>query len=372
MLAPVSLIPELEEVLQHGTPERRAETLKRITSYFLAGADRFNEDHVRLFDGVFSQLIKEIETRARVELSQSLAPVENAPLQVVRRLAHDDDIAVAGPILEHSSRLSEPDLVDIAQTKSQAHLLAISGRAGIAEPVTDVLVRRGDHEVVHSVAENRGARLSNDGFVLLVDRAGSDEALAEKVGLRPDIPPRLFRDLLLKATEVVQQRMLASAKPEKQAEIRRVMAKVSREVGAKAGSRDYSAAKEAIAMLHQQGRLNEAAVVRLAGEGRYEEMVVGLAVLCGVSIEVVDRLMSGDRPDPILILCKSVGWGWATAKAIIVARRPGQGTSSVGLDAAFVNFERLSLSTAQRVMRFWQVQTSAVMPPTPEQRRLQA
>ena len=158
MSATASLIPELEEVIQHGSPERRAETLKRITTYFLSGASRFNEDHVRLFDQVFSSLILEIETKARSELSNRLAPIGNAPVEVLRRLAHDDDIAVAGPVLKQSQRLADTDLVDIAQTKSQAHLLAISGRAGIAEPVTDVLVRRGDREVVHSVAENRSAR----------------------------------------------------------------------------------------------------------------------------------------------------------------------------------------------------------------------
>ena len=74
-------------------------------------------------------------------------------------------------------------------------------------------------------------------------------------------------------------------------------------------------------------------------------------------VEVVDRLMSGDRPDPILILCKASGWGWPTARAIMTARPGTKGTSSQGLDAAFTNFERLSPATAQRVLRFWQVRT---------------
>src|SRR5215510_3851867 len=107
MSASPSLIPELEEVIQNGTPERRAETLKRITAYFLDGASRFNDDHVRLFDEVFSRLITEIETKARSELSQRLAPVGNAPVDVVRTLAKDDDIAVAGPVIKQSSRLAE-------------------------------------------------------------------------------------------------------------------------------------------------------------------------------------------------------------------------------------------------------------------------
>ena len=221
-----------------------------------------------------------------------------------------------------------------------------------------MLVRRGDHEVARRVAENRGARFSDDSFSKLVGRAEKDGVLAEKVGLRPDIPPRLFRDLLLKATEVVQQRLFASAKPETQAEIRRVLAKVSNEVGARAAPRDYSAAQRAVEALRREGKLDEAALVDFAKKAQYEETIAALASLCSVPIEVVDRLMGGDRPDPVLILCKSAGWGWPTVKAIIMARPGGQGTSSQGLDAAYANFDRLSPTTAQRVMRFWQVRTA--------------
>jgi len=40
-----------------------------------------------------------------------------------------------------------------------------------------------------------------------------------------------------------------------------------------------------------------------------------------------------------------------------MARPSGQGTSSQGLDTAYANFERLSVTTAQRVMRFWQARS---------------
>jgi uncharacterized protein (DUF2336 family) len=358
MTVPASLIPELEDVIQHGSAERRAQTLRRITTLFLHGASRFNEDHVKLFDGVLSRLIDEIESRVRAELAHCLAPVSNAPVDVVRRLATDDDIAVAGPVLERSARLRESDLVDIAQTKSQAHLLAISGRTGIAEAVTDVLVRRGDRQVVRSVAGNRDARLSEDTFSTLVSRAEQDGVLAEKVGARPDIPPRLFRELLLKATDVVQQRLLASATPETQQEIQRILAKISREVG-RSGAHDYTSAQRSIETLRQQGRLNEATLVDLATTGKYEETVAALSKLCCVPIDVVDRLMNGDRADPVLILCKAAGWEWPTARAIIAARPSGRSASGQALDAAFANFERLSPATAQRVMRFWQARPAA-------------
>jgi uncharacterized protein (DUF2336 family) len=356
MNATVSLIPELEEVLQRGSPEKCAEMLAGITGLFLGGASQFNEQHVELFDAVFARLIDDIETRARAELSEHLAPVPNAPRGVVRQLAYDDDISVAAPMLQKSGRLAEADLQQIASTKGQAHLLAISERIGISERVTDVLVTRGDSKVVRTVADNRGARFSEKGFSTLVERAADDGVLAEKVGQRSDIPPRLFRTLLMQATEVVQQRLLARARPETAAEIRRVLARVSEEIGAKAPApRDYERAKAAVKALQDQQKFGEPSLFEFAKAGQFEETVVALAELSGVPIETVERLMLGDRPDPVLILCKASGFGWQTVRATILVRPGAKASSTQALDAAYTNFERLSPATAQRVTRFWQI-----------------
>ena len=149
-----SLIPELEEVVQRGSREKRRETLRRITALFLDGASRYNDAHVDLFDEVFGLLIEEIETKARAELSNHLAPVGNAPVNVLRKLANDDDITVAGPVLKLARAWRKPDLVDVASNKGQAHLRAISARRALGEAVTDVLVRRGDRDVARRVADN--------------------------------------------------------------------------------------------------------------------------------------------------------------------------------------------------------------------------
>ena len=355
MGAAVSLIPELEAVLQPGSRHKRAETLRRVTALFLDGASNYNDAHVDLFGDIFELLIEEIETKARAELSNHLAPVGNAPIEVLRLLANDDDIAVAGPVLKLAPRLAEADLVDFAKTKSQAHLQAISTRQALGEAVTDVLVRRGDRQVARSVAGNRGARISESGFFRLVKRAENDGVLAEKVGQRPDVPPQLFRELLTRATAIVHKRLLAAATPELRAEIRRVLEKVSSEVGARIGPRDFRAAQRVVLSLHRAGRMNEAALAAFAGEGKYEETVVALAALAKVPINVADRLMAGDRPDPVLILCKAAGMSWPTVKTAIMVRPDGKPPSSQGVNSAFANYGRLSASTAQRVVRFWQV-----------------
>src|SRR3984885_346490 len=346
MSAALSLIPELEDVIQRGSRHKRAETLHRIAALFLAGADAYSEAHVDLFDDIFGLLIKEIENKARAELANRLAPVANAPLKLMRALANDDDIAVAGPVLKLASRLQEADLVDLANTKSQAHLQAICARQVLGEAVTEVLIRRGD----------RDARLSESSFFRLIKHAETGGLLAEKVGLRPDIPPQMFGELLTKATAVVHKRLLASAPPELKADIQRVLDKVSSEVGKRVGPRDYRAAQRVVLSLHRAGAMDEAALAAFAGDGKWEETVAALAALSKVPIGGADRLMTSERPDPVLILCKARELSWSTVKSIIAVRPDGKAASSLGADSAFSNYGRLSAATAQRVVRFWQVQ----------------
>jgi uncharacterized protein (DUF2336 family) len=355
MLASASLIPELEDVIQNGTAERRAKTVQRIANLFVDGAASFNEDHIGLFDDVLCRLVVEIEAKARAEMAQSLAAIANAPSELMRTLAKDEDIAVAGPVLAQSPRLHEQELVELAKTRSQAHLAAIAGRFALGEAVTDVLVRRGNPEVVRNVADNQSAKFSDGGFSALVKRAEGDEDLAQKVGQRPDIPPHLFRELLVRATAVVQQRLLASAKPETRSEIQRVLDKISKEYDKAVPARDYSTALRLVRDMHGAARLGEPELAEFAKQRKFEETVAAVSVLCGVPVETADRLMAGDRPDPILILCKAANFGWTTARAIIMSRPSARGTSNQSIDAAFANFEKLSASTARRVVRFWQV-----------------
>jgi len=160
--------------------------------------------------------------------------------------------------------------------------------------------------------------------------------------------------LLIKATAVVRNRLLVAATAGGKAEIQRVLARVSKEVGARVGPRDYSAAQRVVLSLERAGRLNETALAAFCSDNKFEETAVALATLAKVPIKVADRLLGSDRPDPVLILCRAIGLNWSTAKAIIMLR-PDAKSASQGLDSAFANYERLSSSTARRVVRFWQV-----------------
>jgi uncharacterized protein (DUF2336 family) len=360
MAEKTSVLGELEDAIKSGSQEQRVQTLRRITDLFLSGADRFNDPQIELFDDVLCHLIKTIETKAMAELSSRLAPVDNAPIEVIRQLARDEEIAVAGPVLTQSARLTTSDLLEIAGTKGNDHLLAISGRSELDETLTDVLLDRGAGDVRHMLAGNGGARFSEAGFTTLVNAAEADDSLAEKICSRLDLPVRLLRDLLLKATEAVRGRLFAVAPLEAKAEIEQVLTRISSEVGQEAAApRDFKLAIQTVASMQERGTLNEATLAAFATERKYEEVVAALSALCSVSVDMIAPLMKSIRYDGLLVACKAAELRWATVAAILQGRAVRHSVTEAELSGAKGEYLRLSQSSAQRTFRFWKVRVGS-------------
>lgn len=356
-----ALIAELESAVQSSPLDKRGLTLKRITDLFLSSADRLNEQQVGLFDDVLSQLIKRVEIKALAELSTRLAPAPNAPIGVIKHLARHDDILVAGPVLTQSERLGVADLIEIAKSRGQAHLMAISDRSLLDETITDVLIDRGNREVFHKLAQNHGAFFSKTGFKTLVNYAKSDEALAEMVGQRVDVPQHLLHDLVLKATEAVRKRLIATAPAEVHAEIKRALATISDEVihEVEVETRDFKRARDLVLALQRKNHLNEAMLCDFAKTHKYEEMVAALSLLSAARFELVERLMRTVHYGGLLVACKAADLNWTTVHAILNHRHSNHPIASHELEQAKADYGRLTKPTAQKLIAFWQVRPEA-------------
>lgn len=354
MAVATSLIPGLDDIVERGDPQRRAKAIRQISDLFLQGAGHFRPEHVNLFDGILTGLVSETEIGARAELAERLATIPNAPPTLVNRLVRADEVAIAGPLLRHSPVIDEPTLIDIARAKGQGHLLAISGRPSLSTDLTDVIVNRGDREVIRSVAGNAGALFSSSGYTGLLKRAGDDGILALTVGQREDISPALLESLLASSVDVVRRRLFEAANPARKAAINKTMIAIVGGSKRAAPSRDFSAAQRAVISRHQADGLHEATLLELAKAHNYEESIATISAMSGVRISTIETLMTGERHDPILIMGKSLGLEWATVRALILLRLgPNRMPSATDIEMARVNFERLVTATAQRVMNFW-------------------
>ena len=355
MLATSPPLPNLDDIVKGVSPERRAVAVRKLGTLFARGADRFNEQHVALFDGILKGLLFQTGSEVRADLSLRIASLVNAPPQVVRELAQDDEIRVCGPLLQASPLIDEATLIEIARLKGQGHLLAISQRAAISENITDVILRRGEREVVRSVARNATAAFSVQGYSSLVHRATNDGMLAVAVGQREDLPAPLLQRLLSESVDLVRRKMFQSANPSRKTTIARTMVEMSAEHGPGPGTqRDYAPAQKAIVDLHRAGGLNQEALARFAQDRKVEETVAALAAISGLTVPAVEQVVCGSKRDSILILGRALGLEWMTVRALVPLRlAAGRMPSATDVEEARVSFERLALPTAQRMLKFW-------------------
>src|SRR6266542_1067568 len=281
-----SIADEVEAAIRAGSAEKHLETFRRVTDLFLTSADGCSGEQIELFGDVLERLIRTIELRAiadvsariaLAEMSTQLASVKQAPHAVIRRLAGHDEISIAKPVLTESARLTPEDLVELAQTKGEQHLLAISGRWWLAEIVTDALLARHYPSVSRKLVSNPGARVSASGFSIVLAQAESDPDLAVETGIRLDLPAELRRQLLRNATEAVRSRLLSRAPPHLFEEIRSaIAAAVAGADQVMSRTRDFAAARRYVSLLAKNGQLNEAALMSFAKQRKYEETVAAL------------------------------------------------------------------------------------------------
>jgi uncharacterized protein (DUF2336 family) len=284
---------ELEAVLASGNASRRVDILNRIADLFLYGAERYSPDQISLFDDVIGRLLTVVDIRSRARLAERLAPIANAPAGVIRTLALDDEIAVAGSVLAHSAQLGERDLVAIARSKSKPHLLAIARRDRLSATVTDALVERGDRDVLTALARNDSARFST---------AGCRQLLARTAGpARPASAPAF------------------EAKP--------------------------------------KDRLppDEAEIYRSARDGKLVETANALSLMSGIPNDAVERALLNPRAEALLVFARAAGLSSITTEAILRLRAADCGMSAEDVAAAMAKFTRLPRDSARRVLSFFRI-----------------
>ena len=347
-----SLLKELDESISRGSDEGRLRALWHATDVLIAG--QYSEQDIWTFGEVIDRLARGIEVAARAELARRLAHSKNAPIDSVKRLAVDASIDVAGPILRHSTRLDTPTLVSIAGSESQQHLLAISKRELVTEPVTDVLVVAGNQEVLHSLAGNAGARFSQFGFLRMIERSEHDSFLVETLGNRVDIPRHIFLQLIAKASDDARKKLLQE-RPEAASEVRKLVSDVTGELHSIFGpaSKSYFTARKTVSALHRCGSLTEKRIFDYAQSHAFPEVTIGLSMLCALPANVIERGLidpSGEMP---MIFAKALDFSWETTMALLFLGAPDHRISAGDLKAMETKFSRLTAETAQSVIRLY-------------------
>jgi uncharacterized protein (DUF2336 family) len=329
-------------------PEHDARIFGEVTDLFLSSVGRLGDSQIAAVDGVLAHLVDRVEAETAIQLSEALATIDRAPVQTVRKLAFHETPQVAAPVLRSSACLSESDLLEVVKNRSQQHLLAICNRTTLNEALTDALMRFGDVNVSNALAHNAGARFSECGYATLVGRAEKDESLAEKLGVRLDIPGNLLRELLGKVADVVRARFLTASRPA-------VRPKARPSAGQNAPPRmkvDYTEAHNEVVTLNRTGKLNDSMVNRFAVRGEYDLVVAAIALKADVKPEAVEPLLEPDRVYGLIVACKAARLTWSTTTMIVRNRPNCPPSTDRELEQCVAIYETLLLSVAQWTIRW--------------------
>ncbi len=295
MSAAARLLSDLEAAADDD-PGRRLVMFRRIEALFLAAGLPDEDGRTAVFDQALSRLAGQLGGEERVAFARRIAEGGRYLPLVIGDLVLDEDVEVAAPVLEGPMELDEDLMVAVARERGEEHLLALAGREKVPEVVTDVMVRRGGSLVLMALAENPGARFGVSGFLVMSERSAEHPRLGAVIVSRADFA-RMVLEVEAEGAEAaarIPPALLAEAKA------------AARRTG------DPVSARKSVDLMRRTGRLDEAALARMAGEGALLNTLAALSQMAGRPVEAAKAaetaaLLGLGRPtvEAIRALCSS-------------------------------------------------------------------
>lgn len=355
-----NLLEELSNLARERSGDRRRDLLRGLTDLFDAGTPETKTASQNLFGDVVSRVLDEVALEIRAEVSERLATVEHSPRDLLKKLAQDD-IVVASPVLTSSNVLTDEDLVEIANSQSQDHLLAISDRKTLSAQVTDALVERGNQAVLHAVTDNQGASFSQEGFSILAQRAEGDQQLQENLVARRDLTSQAADELRPMLTEELQARLdQAGIDTNVKGLSKLVSATAQRvQVEMKDAQRSRLEIRVLTAEIKQGKRPLDPTIEKLCKENRALDVALLIKALSEAGDIDVTKIMFRQEGGPIAVLCKVLNIGTPAFSALSEMRSKRLRRSASETLKEVQLYDQLPESEAQRTLRFLKVRKTA-------------
>lgn len=286
----------------------RDQLFRNMAQLYSYVSDRCDDEQVSQYDEVLCQLAELVEVEARSHVAKLLAPLERAPGNVVVRLANDT-IEVATPLLEFSNVLSDDDLIDIVANRTEAHRVAIAGRASVPARVGDAIVEHGGPTSVVRLVRNPNAELAPATVERLVQRASHDAEIAADLRGRPDIDWKSLRGEIHAAGGKVLQSVLEIDTKVDPVTVDKVSAVVYNRMKNRAGfsGQEWRVAYNQVKALADRKQLDERALTRFARFGYGHHTAAALTVMARVAPEVFVKWLAMQDYVAVTVAVRALG-----------------------------------------------------------------
>lgn len=357
--APDSRLHDLIALAHETDSARRRELLRGVTDLFFSG-ERHGATEMALFDDVLGQLAGEMEVAVRAELAQRMSQgAAGAPVGLMRSLARDE-IEVARPVLQHSHVLSEADLLQVARTRGQDHLRAISQRHSVSAAVSEAIVERGDDQTLGVLLRNEGAELSRQSHERVVDRAAVNPALHEAVVTRQSLPADLLNEMYFMVEAQLRDQILARNAAIDPAQLEEALAAGRKRVALSDGAlpADYADAEAAVRVMRAKGEITPRTLAAMLRNRETTRFLVALAELADIDFHTARRILERKELDALAIVCRAADFDrslFLTFTVLILDRDDdAMGRAKAHGDL----YSALPKDAALRTIRFWRMRRS--------------
>lgn len=329
-----------------------------ISDLFLQRGCTLTERERTLMFSILRHMIHDAEMSVRRIVSVPLAEMDDAPRDLVQRLANDE-IEVAYPILTKSTVLHDTDLIEVIQQRTLEYQMAIAIRQSVSEAISGALVQTGNESVISTLLENPNAKISDATMEYLVDEAKRINTLQEPILRRHDLDPKLAKRMFLWVSAALRQYILDNSGLS-QTDIDDLLEKVTLEEVAAVTSPDRPKPKSEnlAAELDMSGKVTPDLLVRSLSEGEVGLFMAMFRRFTGLRELLVTRLVFEAGGEGLAIACKAVGIdkeNFSSIFALSRKARPGSDTTLKRDSRKVLDFyDRISEDAAKQVVRRWQ------------------
>ncbi|MGB1539322.1 MAG: DUF2336 domain-containing protein [Rickettsiales bacterium] len=289
----------------------RYQIARKISLLVPALSERKQHQLMRYVFRVLNLLAQDQLARVRAMIAEELQESYDAPPELVRRLAWDEELEVSAPVLEFSPLLNDTDLEEIiAQCEIPGVLDAIANRHSVSEDVTDAIVRNvsqsrilpEDARVINTLLTNQGAHFREDTLELVIDEAPRHEIWHQSLIDRPELTTRTIN----KIAQFVSRAMIMEME-----ERGMITEELGKNLKMAMASRlqnpniDWERQADTQATdLFTQGELTGEAIIEALEAGEREFVISGITVLADVPKAVTQKIFASKDPKAVVAL----GW----------------------------------------------------------------
>jgi uncharacterized protein (DUF2336 family) len=350
---------KLLELARENSSEKRRELLNDVTDLFFQSQSDHSGVESNMFGELMAKVAYELDVEVRKDLTARFSD-GSAPRRLAIALANDAEISVAAPILRNSASLTQADLIAVVENQGNAHRMWVTKRTDVTEALSAALVTHGDDKVVASLIKNETAKVSDDTFDQIVDRAASNFELQEPLVTRKVIPPEHLNKLFLSVNASLRAKILERNANLSEDELNAAMERAKMRVSMMNGALpdDFETVSETVRLAKNMRALVPSILPTLWRETKTTQFLVTFSELTGLDFHQSAQLFGQKDLDAIAMVCRASAFDRALYVTLAVLLLGEQGMSQARVLGEMYN--DVPVEAAQRALRFMKLRAGAL------------